>query len=134
MPKAIESPHAPKAIGAYSQAMVHGDLLFLSGQIPIDPHTGELVAGDFAVQLRQVLANLEAVCVAAQGRLQQAIKLQVYLTDLQHFATVNEVMAEFFAQPYPARAAVQVAALPRGAQVEIDAIVALDTAHSHVCC
>ncbi|MCL4525132.1 MAG: Rid family detoxifying hydrolase [Gammaproteobacteria bacterium] len=125
MPVPVESSSAPQAIGAYSQGMVHGGLLYLSGQIPLDPRTGQMVEGDIALQIRRVLDNLQAVCNAAGGRLQDAIKLQVYLTDLGHFAQVNQAMEAEFSIPYPARAVVQVAALPRGAQVEIDGIVAL---------
>ncbi len=125
MPRAVHSADAPKAIGAYSQAMIHGDLLYLSGQIPIDPSTGDLVEGDFAAQMQQVLDNLQAVCVAAGTDLRRAVKLQVYLSDLRNFATVNALMEQFFMPPYPARAALQVAALPRAAAVEIDGIVAL---------
>nr|WP_197052705.1 Rid family detoxifying hydrolase [Acidithiobacillus ferrivorans] len=128
MPVPVQSNSAPQAIGAYSQGMVHDGLLYLSGQIPLDPVSGRMVEGDFALQIRQVLDNLQAVCAAAGGRLQNAIKLQVYLTDLGHFAQVNQAMEAEFAPPYPARAVVQVAALPRGAQVEIDGIVALDEA------
>ena len=128
MPKPIQSSAAPQAIGAYSQAMVHGDLLYLSGQIPIDPRTGNLVEGDFSVHVQQVLENLQAVCVAAGTDLRHAVKLQVYLADLSNFAAVNAAMEAFFTPPYPARAAVQVAALPRGAVVEIDGIVALQDA------
>ena len=128
MPVSVESSSAPQAIGAYSQGMVHGGLLYLSGQIPLDPRTGQMVEGDIALQIRQVLDNLQAVCNAAGGRLQDAIKLQVYLTDLGHFAQVNQAMEAEFSIPYPARAVVQVAALPRGAQVEIDGIVALGKA------
>ena len=128
MPVSVESSSAPQAIGAYSQGMMHGGLLYLSGQIPLDPRTGQMVEGDIALQIRQVLDNLQAVCNAAGGRLQDAIKLQVYLTDLGHFAQVNQAMEAEFSIPYPARAVVQVAALPRGAQVEIDGIVALGKA------
>ena len=128
MPVSVESSSAPQAIGAYSQGMMHGGLLYLSGQIPLDPRTGQMVEGDIALQIRRVLDNLQAVCNAAGGRLQDAIKLQVYLTDLGHFAQVNQAMEAEFSIPYPARAVVQVAALPRGAQVEIDGIVALGKA------
>ncbi|MGC8466640.1 MAG: Rid family detoxifying hydrolase [Acidithiobacillus sp.] len=126
--QAITTNQAPQAIGAYSQAMIHGDLLYLSGQIPLDPATGKLVEGDIALQIRRVLDNLQAVCVAAGTELQAAIKLQVYLTDLAHFAEINQAMEAVFSPPYPARAVIQVAALPRGAQVEIDGIVALPSA------
>lgn len=128
MPVPVQSNSAPQAIGVYSQGMVHDGLLYLSGQIPLDPATGQMIEGDFTMQIRRVLDNLQAVCEAAGGRLQDAIKLQVYLTDLGHFAQVNQAMEAEFAPPYPARAVVQVAALPRGAQVEIDGIVALGEA------
>ncbi|MEW6611599.1 MAG: RidA family protein [Pseudomonadota bacterium] len=121
----IQSEFAPAAIGTYSQAVSHNGLLWLSGQIPLDPRNGQLVEGDFAAQLKQVLDSLQAVCRAAGTDLSRAVKLNVYLTDLGHFATVNRIMSEYLQAPYPARAAVQVAALPRGAQVEIDGVVAL---------
>jgi reactive intermediate/imine deaminase len=127
MPRtAISTPQAPKAIGPYSQAIRHETLLWCSGQIPIDPATGELVAGDAAAQARRCLQNLEAVCTAAGSHLRDAIRCTVYLTDLADFAAVNTVYAEFMGSPPPARACVQVAALPKGAQVEIDAVVACD--------
>jgi reactive intermediate/imine deaminase len=121
----IHTPHAPQAIGTYSQAVRAGDTVYLSGQIPLDPATGELVAGDMETQVRRVFENLKAVCEAAGGDLSKVVKLTVYLTDLAHFALVNRVMAEYFTQPYPARAAVGVAALPKGAAVEMDGILAL---------
>jgi reactive intermediate/imine deaminase len=121
----IHTPHAPEAIGTYSQAVRAGDTVYLSGQIPLDPATGALVAGDMEAQVRRVFENLEAVAEAAGGSLAQVVKLNVYLTDLGHFALVNRVMAEYFAQPYPARAAVGVAALPRGAAVEVDGVLVL---------
>lgn len=121
----VHTDDAPAAIGTYSQAMRSGDTLYISGQIPLDPATGELVSGDFAAQVRQVFDNLAAVAGAAGGSLDQALKINVFLIDLAHFATVNEIMTEYFQQPYPARAAIGVAALPRGAAVEADAIVAL---------
>ena len=123
--EAVHTAQAPAAIGTYSQAMIQGGLLWLSGQIPLDPITGQLVEGDFETQLRRVLDNLQAVCKAAGTELGRAVKLNVYLTDLGNFATVNQVMEGYFSRPYPARAAVQVAALPRGAVVEIDGVVAL---------
>lgn len=123
--KTIQTSHAPAAIGTYSQAVAYSGLLWLSGQIPLDPATGQLIDGDFETQLRRVLDNLQAVCREAGTELGAALKLNVYLVDLQHFATVNAVMNDYFRPPYPARAAVQVAALPRGAQVEIDGVVAL---------
>ena len=121
----ISTPYAPRAIGTYSQAVkVHGTV-YLSGQIPLDPATGELVAGDMDAQVRRVFENLKAVAQAAGGDLGDMVKLNVFLTDLGHFALVNRVMAEYFAEPYPARAAVGVAALPRGAAVEMDGILEL---------
>lgn len=123
--EAVHSEQAPAAIGTYSQAMIQGGLLWLSGQIPLDPNTGQLVEGDFETQLQRVLDNLQAVCAAAGTELKRAVKLNVYLMDLGNFAAVNQVMESYFDRPYPARAAVQVAALPRGAVVEIDGVVAL---------
>lgn len=121
----ISTPDAPQAIGTYSQAVRAGDTVYLSGQIPLDPKTGELVAGDMEAQVRRVFDNLRAVAVASGGDLSHVVKLNVFLTDLAHFALVNRVMAEYFEQPYPARAAVGVAALPRGSAVEMDAVLAL---------
>jgi reactive intermediate/imine deaminase len=121
----ISTPHAPQAIGTYSQAMRAGNTVYLSGQIPLDPATGELVTGDMEAQVRRVFENLKALAAAAGGDLDHAVRVTVYLTDLQHFALVNRVMAEYFSQPYPARAALGVAALPKGAAVEIDAILEL---------
>ena len=121
----IATPHAPQAIGTYSQAIRAGNTVYLSGQIPLDPATGELVTGDMEAQVRRVFDNLLAVARAAGGDLSHVVKLTVYLTDLAHFALVNRVMAEYFGQPYPARAAVGVAALPRGAAVEMDGILEL---------
>lgn len=120
----VTSNEAPRAIGPYSQAMRCGDWVFLSGQIALDPATGELVSGDIGAQVRQVFENLSRVAQAAGGSLAQAVKVTVYLTDLAHFAVVNDIMARYFAEPFPARAAVGVAALPKGAQVEADAIIA----------
>jgi 2-iminobutanoate/2-iminopropanoate deaminase len=119
----VQTPEAPAAIGPYSQAVRHGDLLFCSGQIPLDPSTGELVKQDVMGQTRRCLENLEAVCLAAGARLGDAVRCTVYLTDIADFARVNEVYGEFFGDEPPARVAVGVAALPRGADVEIDAIV-----------
>ena len=121
----ISTPNAPQAIGTYSQAVRAGSTVYLSGQIPLDPASGELVAGDMEAQVRRVFENLKAVAAAAGGDLAQVAKLNVYLTDLAHFALVNRVMAEYFSPPYPARAAVGVAALPRGAAVEMDGILEL---------
>lgn len=121
----VHTEHAPGAIGTYSQAVRAGSTVYLSGQIPLDPRTGELVTGDMEAQVRRVFDNLLAVAVAAGGDLSHVVKLTVFLTDLANFALVNRVMAEYFQPPYPARAAVGVAALPRGASVEMDAILAL---------
>lgn len=121
----IHTDLAPKAIGTYSQAVKVGDTVYLSGQIPLVPHTMEMVAGDIAAQIRQVFENLKAVAEASGGTLQDAVKLNVYLTDLKNFPVVNEVMGTYLKQPYPARAAVGVAALPKGAQVEIDGVLHL---------
>jgi len=121
---AIHSDNAPSAIGTYSQAIGSGDFVFLSGQIPLDPATMEIVDGDFEARARQVFENLKAVAEAAGASLDNAVKLTIFLTDLDNFATVNSVMAEYFDEPYPARAAVGVAALPKGVDVEADAILA----------
>ncbi len=123
--EAIHSDHAPAAIGTYSQAIRSGDLVFLSGQIPLDPATMEVAVGDFEARARQVFENLKAVAAAAGGDLNHVVKLTIFLTDLGDFATINSVMEEFFEQPYPARAAVGVASLPKGVDVEADAILAL---------
>ena len=124
MKQAIYTAAAPQAIGTYSQAIRSGDTVYLSGQIGLDPATMQLVDGIDA-QIHRVFDNLQAVADEAGGRLDQAVKLTVYLTDLAHFARVNEIMSKYFAQPYPARAAIGVAALPRGALVEVDAILTL---------
>ncbi len=121
----IETPSAPAAIGTYSQAVRHGNLLFLSGQIPLVPATMEIVGTDIRAQVTQVFENLKAVAEAGGATLQQALKLTIYVVDLAHFPIVNEVMASYFTPPYPARATVQISALPRGALVEIDAILGL---------
>lgn len=123
--KAIHTDDAPAAIGTYSQAIQAGGLVFLSGQIPLVPATMEVVDGDFEARARQVFKNLQAVAEAAGGSLNNAIKITVFLTDLDNFATVNAVMEEFFEQPYPARAAVGVASLPKGVDVEADAVLAI---------
>ncbi len=122
---AIHSDNAPAAIGTYSQAIRSGNFVFLSGQIPLDPATMEIVDGDFDARARRVFENLKAVAEAAGGTLDQIVKLTVYLTDLENFAAVNVAMAEFFTEPYPARAALGVASLPKGADVEAEAILAL---------
>lgn len=121
----IHSNKAPAAIGTYSQAIKAGNLVFLSGQIPLDPDTMETVGGDFEARARRVFDNLKAVTEAAGGDLNQIVKLTIFLTDLTNFATVNSVMEDYFDAPYPARAAVGVASLPKGVDVEADAILAL---------
>lgn len=121
----IQTDQAPAAIGTYSQAVKVDNTVYLSGQIPLIPATMQLVNGDITANIKQVFANLTAVCEAAGGSLQDIVKLNIFLTDLDNFATVNEVMAEYFQQPYPARAAIGVAALPKGAEVEMDAVMVL---------
>ena len=123
--KAIHSAQAPQAIGVYSQAIRAGDTVYLSGQIPLDPATMQLVSGDIHAEIRRVFDNLAAVAAAAGGSLAQAVKLTVYLTDLAHFPQVNEVQKTYFTEPYPARVTLAVAQLPRGARVEIECILHL---------
>lgn len=119
----ISTPRAPAAIGTYSQATRHRNITFLSGQIPLDPTSMEMVDGGVEAQIHRVFMNLQAVCEAAGGSLNDILKLNVFLTDMASFPAVNAIMAEYFTEPYPARAAVGVAALPRDAQVEMDAIL-----------
>jgi reactive intermediate/imine deaminase len=121
----ISTPNAPQAVGTYSQAVRCGNTVYVSGQIPLDPATGQLVQGSMELQIRRVFDNLRAIVEAAGGELSQVAKLNVFLTDLAHFALLNQIMAEYFTQPYPARAAIQVAALPKGAAVEMDCVVEL---------
>lgn len=121
--KIISTDKAPSAIGPYSQAVQVGDTVYLSGQIPLDPATMELTQGDIRKHVERVFANLDAVCQAAGGRLQDIVKLNIYLTDLGNFGVVNDVMAEVMQEPYPARAAVGVYSLPKGAQVEMEAVM-----------
>jgi reactive intermediate/imine deaminase len=121
----VSTQGAPKAIGTYSQAVKVGNTVYLSGQIPLDPASGEMVVGEIRIQITRVFDNLVAVAKAAGGSLQDVVKLNVFLTELKNFPQVNEIMAQYFKEPYPARAAVGVAALPRGAQVEMDAIMVL---------
>ncbi|WP_392537618.1 RidA family protein [Legionella sp. 227] len=123
----INTKLAPEAIGTYSQAIQCGDTIYLSGQIPLDPVTMQLCSEDIKLQITQVLENLSAVCEAAGGSLAHIAKLNVYLTDLRHFPLINEAMSRYFAAPYPARAAIGVSALPRGAQVEMDGIMVLSS-------
>lgn len=122
----ITTDKAPAAIGTYSQAVRCGSTVYLSGQIPLDPATMELVAESIDAEIRQVFRNLAAVAAAAGGGLGDVVKLNVYLTDLSHFPRVNEIMTEFFRPPFPARAAIGVAALPRGAHIEADAVMVLE--------
>jgi len=121
----IHTPLAPKAIGTYSQAVRAGDTVYISGQIPLDPASGQLIIGDIEAEIRRVFDNITAIATAAGGSLAHAVKLTVFLTDLAHFPKVNEIMATYFSEPYPARAAVGVASLPRGARVEVECILSL---------
>lgn len=122
----ISTPHAPQAVGTYSQAVKCGSTLYVSGQIALDPTTGELEKGNMDAQIRRVFENLKAIVTAAGADFSQVAKLNVFLTDLAHFALLNQIMAEYFKEPYPARAAIQVAALPKGATVEMDCVVELE--------
>ncbi|WP_434777828.1 RidA family protein [Neisseria sp. Ec49-e6-T10] len=121
----IHTDKAPAAIGAYSQAVKAGNTVYVSGQIPLNPETMEIVSGDFAQQTQQVFKNLQAVLQAAGGDFDKVVKVNAFLTDLSHFATFNEVMSQYFSLPYPARAAIGVASLPKGALVEVEAIMVL---------
>ncbi len=121
----INTDAAPAAIGTYNQAIKVGTTVYLSGQIPLIPETMEIISEDFEAQAEQVFKNLTAVCEAAGGSLENAVKLNIFLTDLGQFAKVNEIMAKYVVEPYPARAAVQVAALPKGVQIEIDGVLEL---------
>ena len=127
----IQTSAAPRAIGTYSQAVKVGSTVYLSGQIPLVPETMEILEGDISAHIKQVFDNLRAVAQAAGGDLQDIVKLNVLLTDLSHFPIVNEIMGEYFTQPYPARAAVGVAELPKGVAVEMDAIMELIPEYSH---
>ena len=122
----VATDKAPAAIGPYSQAVRSGNMVFLSGQIPLDPATGQLLEGNIGEQTRRVFENLAAVCAAANASLEQVVRVGIYLTDLGDFAAVNAVMAEYFSAPYPARSTIEVSGLPRGARVEVDAILAFD--------
>jgi reactive intermediate/imine deaminase len=121
----IQTADAPKAIGPYSQAVRAGETVYVSGQIPLDPVSGQLVSGDIEAEIRRVFDNLKAIAQAAGGNLSNVVKLSVFLTDLSHFPKVNEIMATYFSEPYPARAAIGVAALPRGARVEMECVLSL---------
>ena len=121
----ISTSQAPAAIGTYSQATRHGNTVYISGQIPLDPATMEMVEEPIESQIHRVFLNLQAICESAGGKLDDILKLNVFLTDLQHFSAVNTIMAEYFGEPYPVRAAIGVAALPRDARVEMDAVLGL---------
>ena len=122
----ISTENAPKAIGPYSQAVKAGNFMFISGQIPLDPKTGDLVSESIEDQAKQVLNNIKSICKAAGYSLDDIVKISIFLTDLGNFATVNEVMKEYFAEPYPARATVEVSGLPLGVNIEIEAIVLIN--------
>lgn len=122
----VTTDQAPAAIGPYSQAVRAGNTVYFSGQIPLDPATGALIEGDIAAQTRRVFDNLAAVAQAAGGSLAQIVRVGIYVTDLAHFATVNAVMAEYFHAPFPARSTIEVSALPKAAQVEVDAVMVSD--------
>lgn len=126
MPKSIiQTDRAPEAIGTYSQAVKAGNTVYLSGQIPLVPETMQMISEDFKAQAEQVFKNVEAVCEAAGGTMRDLVKVNIFLTDLSHFATVNEIMSQYFQKPYPARAAIGVAELPKGSQIEIDGVMEL---------
>ncbi|WBV66712.1 RidA family protein [Legionella pneumophila] len=127
----INTKLAPKAIGTYSQAIKSGEIVFLSGQIPLDPETMQICSDDIKLQITQVLENLSAVCEEAGGSLANIVKLNVYLTDLSHFPLINEAMSRYFSEPYPARAAIEVSALPKGAKVEMDGFWFCLNPHNH---
>ncbi|MGO4504022.1 MULTISPECIES: RidA family protein [unclassified Dyella] len=122
----ITTDKAPAAIGPYSQAVRTGNTVYFSGQIPLDPATGQMVEGDIALQARQVFVNLKAVAEAAGGSLEKIVRVGIYVTNLGHFATVNEIMSEYFQAPFPARSTIEVSALPKLADIEVDAIMVLD--------
>ena len=125
MKTTIQTENAPSAIGTYSQAVVHNNVLYTSGQIPIDPQTDEMLGEDFNKQTHQVFRNLQSIAIAANTSLQNTLKLNIFLQDLENFASLNEIMAQYFEEPYPARAAIQVARLPKDSMIEMDAIIAI---------
>ncbi|MCB1603180.1 MAG: RidA family protein [Gammaproteobacteria bacterium] len=125
MKKIIETQDAPAAIGTYSQAVTHNNVLYVSGQIPINPKNGEMREEDFSKQTHQVFRNLQAIAIAAGTSLQNTLKLNIFVQDLSHFATLNDIMSQYFEEPYPARAAIEVAGLPKNAMIEMDAIIAI---------
>ena len=124
--KKIETPQAPSAIGPYSQAIAHGGFLYVSGQLPLDPASGEIVGDDAATQVVQCLSNIRAIAQAAGSDMSKTVKTTVLMTDLSEFPAVNDAYGKFFQAPYPARATYQVAALPKGARIEVEAVIALD--------
>ncbi len=121
----IHTDKAPQAIGTYSQAIKSGTTIYISGQIPLVPETMQIISEDFSEQSHQVFKNIRAVCEAAGGSTKHLVKVNIFLTDLSNFAILNEIMSQYFIQPYPARAAVQVSALPKGVQIEIDGVMEL---------
>jgi reactive intermediate/imine deaminase len=123
--ESIQTAAAPKAIGTYSQAVRVGDIVYISGQIPLDPASGQLISGDIDAEIRRVFENLKAIAQAAGGSLADVVKVTVFLTDMANFPRLNEIMSTYFSEPYPARAAIGVAALPRGARVEVECILSL---------
>ncbi len=125
MKKVINTANAPSAIGTYSQAVVFNGVLYTSGQIPIDPQTDEMLEEDFQKQTHQVFRNLQSIAIAANTSLQNTLKLNIFVQDLSNFAIINEIMAQYFEQPYPARAAIEVSRLPKDAMIEMDAIIAI---------
>ncbi len=125
MKKIIETENAPSAIGTYSQAVTHNNVLYTSGQIPINPKTGEMLEADFSKQTHQVFKNLQAIAIAANTSLQNTLKLNVFVQDLSNFSLINDIMSQYFEEPYPARAAIEVAGLPKDSLIEIDAIIAI---------
>lgn len=127
MKRVIHTNQAPAAIGTYSQAIQCNSTVYISGQIPLDPETMMLVGEDLKSQIQQVFKNLQAVCAAAGGSLKDVVKMTVYLCNLEHFGLVNQVMNDYFTEPFPARAAIEISALPKGSQVEVDAIMVLET-------
>ena len=125
MKKIINTKNAPSAIGTYSQAVIHNGVLYTSGQIPIDPNTNEMLENNFQKQTHQVFRNLQSIAIAANTSLQNTLKLNIFVKDLSNFAILNEIMAQYFEEPYPARAAIEVSRLPKDSMVEMDAIIAI---------
>lgn len=125
MKKIINTENAPSAIGTYSQAVTHNGVLYTSGQIAIDPNTNEMLENDFQKQTHQVFRNLQSIAIAANTSLQNTLKLNIFVTDLSNFAVINEIMSQYFEEPYPARAAIEVSRLPKDSMIEMDAIIAI---------